>query len=231
MHWLGKYVHMILSLPKTLWFNGRYLGWAAVWRTPVVVSHRVILKKMAGQIIVPQPWHRAMIRIGFGDVAVFDRKRSRSIWHNQGLIVFSGSAILNHGSRISVAKNGHLLLGDGFHINAETTLVCRKKISFGRDCLLSWDVLIMDSDMHQLVDPDGVCINPDAEIRIGDHVWVGCRAMILKGSCIGDHTVIAAQSVVNGVFDRSHVLLAGSPARIVKQGIQWQKSPGDWVSR
>ncbi len=215
--------HLLFSLPKTVWFNLHYLGWRAVWRLPVVVSHRVVLKKMGGRIRVEGAWQRAMIRIGFGDVAVFDRRRSQTVWHNLGLVVFRGRAILNHGSRISVEAKGVLTLGDGFHINAETTLICRKEITFGQDCLLSWHVLVMDSDLHRIVGLQGTAINPDAAITVGDHVWIGCRALIVKGSRIGSHCVVAAQSVVSGTFDASHCLLAGVPARVVKEGIDWQR--------
>lgn len=213
--------HLLCSLPKTVWFNLHYLGWRAVWRLPVVVSHRVVLKKMDGRVRVEGAWQRAMIRIGFGDVAVFDRRRSQTVWHNLGLVVFRGRAILNHGSRLSVEAKGVLSLGDAFHINAETTLICRKAIIFGRDCLLSWHVLVMDSDLHRIVGPQGTAINPDAAITVGDHVWIGCRALIVKGSRIGSHCVVAAQSVVSGTFDPSHLLLAGSPARVVKEEIDW----------
>jgi len=217
------YGRLLAALPKTLWFNLHYLGWRALWRLPVVVSHRVWLKEMAGRVVVQQPWKRAMIRIGFGDVAIFDRKRSRSIWHNLGTVIFCGRAILNHGTRISVEPEGVLKLGAGFHINAESAIVCRKKITFGSDCLLSWDVLVMDSDMHRITGGTGEVLNPDAEVVIGGHVWIGCRALILKGSQVAAGSVIAAQAVVSGSFDQTHVVLAGSPARITRQGIQWQK--------
>ncbi len=220
---LGKYWHLLLSLRKTVWFNLHYLGWSAVWRMPVVVSHQVLLKKLAGRVVLEQPWQRAMVRIGFGDVAIFDRRRSRTIWSNSGTVRFQGRAILNHGSRLSVEENGELILGDGFHINAESTLVCRKKIVFGRDCLLSWDVLVMDSDMHEMVNLTGKTLNEDSEVVVGDHVWIGCRALILKGSRISNHCVIAAQAVVSGVFVQTHVVLAGSPARVIKEGMDWRK--------
>jgi len=221
MNRIAAWAHLLFSAPKTVWFNLRYLGWRAVWRLPVVVSYRVVLKKMGGRVRVEGAWQCAMIRIGFGDVAVFDRRRSQTVWHNLGLVVFRGRAILNHGSRISVEANGVLTLGDGFHINAETTLICRKEITFGRDCLLSWHVLVMDSDLHRIVDPQGATINPDAAITVGDHVWIGCRALIVKGSRIGSHCVVAAQSVVSGTFDAGHCLLAGAPARVVKEEIDW----------
>lgn len=220
---LAEYWHLLLSLPKTLRFNLHYLGWSAVWRMPIVVSRHVLLKKMAGCVLVEQPWQRAMVRIGFGDVAIFDRRRSRSIWSNRGAIRFQGCAILNHGSRISVETDGELILGDGFHVNAASTLVCRKKISFGRNCLLSWHVLVMDSDMHRIVDLSGRPLNDDREVAIGHHVWIGCRALILKGSRVASNSVIAAQAVVSGVFEQTNVVIAGSPARVIREGIDWQK--------
>lgn len=191
-------------------------------RLPFIVSHRVILKDMAGKVVVTKPWEFAMIRIGFGDVAIFDRRRSRSIWNNKGEIVFNGTAYLDHGTRISVEENGHLVLGKKFRISAESTIICRNLITFGDNCLLSWQIQIMDSDLHMIENYDGVQINKDAPIHIQDHVWISSRAMILKGSEIASNCVVAANSVISNRFKDENLLIGGVPAKILKTGIVWK---------
>lgn len=39
----------------------------------------------------------------------------------------------------------------------------------------------MDTDFHKIKNEDGVQINTNSPVLIGDHVWIGCRALILKG--------------------------------------------------
>lgn len=214
---------LLLDLPKTLYFNFRCLPLRTALVMPIFVSRHVVCKRLRGKVILKTPARTAMIRIGYGDVAVFDRRRSRTIWSNAGRVVFAGRADIGHGSRISVEAGGELWLGDRFHINAESTIVCKKGVRFGDDCLLSWDVLVMDSDYHKLLAKDGSHRNPDEEVVVGDHVWIGCRCLLNKGTRIASGSVVAAQSVVTGTFSQENVLLAGSPARIVGQGISWER--------
>lgn len=58
-------------------------------------------------------------------------------------------------------------------------------------------------------------------ISIGDHVWIGLNATILKGVTIGEGSVIAAGSVV--VKDvPAHTLVGGIPAKVLKENIEWE---------
>jgi len=58
-------------------------------------------------------------------------------------------------------------------------------------------------------------------VTIGNHVWVGAHASILKGSVIPNNCVIATRSVITKVFNESHAVIAGIPAKIVKHNIDW----------
>ena len=63
-------------------------------------------------------------------------------------------------------------------------------------------------------------IGENAEM-IGDHVWIGARAVVLKGVTIGDGAVIAAGAVVTHDVP-AHTLVGGVPAKIIKQNIVWE---------
>ena len=58
-------------------------------------------------------------------------------------------------------------------------------------------------------------------IEIGDHVWIGLRAIILKGVKIGNGSVIAAGAVVTRDVP-PYSLVAGVPARVIKENIYWE---------
>lgn len=58
-------------------------------------------------------------------------------------------------------------------------------------------------------------------VYIGDHVWIGERAMILKGVNIGEGAIIAAGAIVTKDV-LSHTLVAGVPAKIVKKDVNWK---------
>ena len=214
------FFNILCSIPKTLRFNLHYFPLKTALKLPVVVSHRTYLRELHGKVELPEKVERAMVKIGFGDVGHYDRKRSRGIWQVSGTLSFGGKASLGHGSKISV--RGDLHLGDGFNMTAESTIVCAKEIRFGNDCLLSWDILVMDTDEHPLYNKDNERINPDKAIQVGDHVWIGCKCVLLKGAVVPDNTVVAAGTLLTSSFSGEHQVIGGNPPTALKHDIRWE---------
>ena len=213
------FFNVLRSIPKTLRFNLHYFPLKTALKLPVVVSHRTYLRELHGKVKLPEKVERAMIKIGFGDVGHYDRKRSRTIWQVSGTVSFGGKASVGHGSKISV--RGNLFLGDGFNMTAESTIVCAKEIRFGRDCLLSWDILVMDTDEHPLFNKENERINLDKAILVGDHVWIGCKCVLLKGAEVPDNTVVAAGTLLTSSFAGEHQIIGGNPPTVLKRDIRW----------
>lgn len=162
-----------------------------------------------------------MIQIGFVDVSI-STKRERSLWNVSGKIIFEGAAIFGAGSKIAVGDNAVLSFGKNFRITAKSEIACFKQISFGDGCLLSWDILVMDTDAHSIYDlKTGTKINSDQAIVIGKHVWIGCRTLILKGSKIPDNSVVGANSLVCKEFYEPNVIIAGIPSKVIKKSVKW----------
>ena len=210
----------LCGLPKTIYFNFRCLPIKDAIKLPILISPHVCLMDTSGTVKITTPIRFGMVKIGFGEVGIFDPKYSRSIWQVSGNVTFHGTANLGHGSKISVGKTATLYFGDNFVISAESAIVCQKKISFGDDVLLSWDILIMDTDFHR-IEKNGLETNLPKEISIGNHVWIACRCTILKGSSIPDGSIIAARSLVTKNFSTSKSIIGGSPAKIICEDINW----------
>ncbi len=241
------FFNIIRSIPKTLRFNLHYFPLKKALKLPVVVSHRTYLRELHGKVELPEKVETAMVKIGFGDVGHYDRKRSRGIWQVSGTVSFGGKASIGHGSKISV--RGHLSFGADFNMTAESTIVCAKEIRFGRDCLLSWDILVMDTDEHPIFiygqetkglktqdagsapRPQGPCpasnimenerLNPDKPILVGDHVWVGCKCVLLKGTQVPNNTVVAAGTLLTSSITGEHQVIGGNPPTVLKHDIRW----------
>ena len=100
----------------------------------------------------------------------------------------------------------------------------------GEDCMLSNKILIRSSDGHSVIDAKtGKVVNETAEkIIIGNHVWIGTEAMILKNSQISSNSIVAAKSIVNKKFIEENVIIAGIPAKVVKKGISWRRE-NPWI--
>jgi acetyltransferase-like isoleucine patch superfamily enzyme len=163
-----------------------------------------------------------MIKIGFGSVGVFDYKYERTILEIDGQLVFKGKTDIGKGSRICVGKHGILEIGNNFLITAHSTIVCFNHIKIGDHCLFSWENMIMDTDFHHIFQENAV-INLPKPIVIGNHVWMGMRCTVLKGTIIADDCIIAANSLVAGNLNTPCAVYGGIPAKILKQNIKWKK--------
>jgi acetyltransferase-like isoleucine patch superfamily enzyme len=108
--------------------------------------------------------------------------------------------------------------GNSF-LNTNTVLNCFSYIEIGKGTMISDDVRIQDSDNHNIV-INGIEKESTKPIIIGDRVWVGKNVLILKGVTVGDGAIIAAGSVV--VKDvPSKTLVAGNPAKVIKENVEW----------
>ncbi len=99
------------------------------------------------------------------------------------------------------------------------TIYARKGVEIGDNTLIGGNVKILDNDFHPLEidkrNSDNKEFIRSKEIKIGDNCFIGCNAIILKGTVIGDGCVIGAGSVVCGTFPRN-VVIAGNPAKIIR---------------
>jgi acetyltransferase-like isoleucine patch superfamily enzyme len=221
LRWLARCALVAWGLPKTIAFNLRYLPLRQAVRLPVLVSHRVAILNFGGTVTILGPARPGTVLLGFGANGAFDFRRSRSVWQVAGSVVFEGPARLGNGFKLSIARSGHVTFGPGFVLSAESQLVCRQSIRFGRGCLVSWDVLIIDTDFHPLIGADGDLTAAQAPIAFGDRVWIGARASILKGVTLADDVVVAAGAMVTRSQEASNVLLGGNPAAVLRTGVRW----------
>lgn len=213
------YLKILFGLPKSLIINMYYFGMQGL-KFPILVVWRTRLSSVRGKVIIKQPVKTGLIRIGFSNVALSSH-HEWNVWNVKGTIIFEGTAIFGTGSRLFVGQNGHLTIGDNFILTAAGEICCAKEVSIGHNVLFSWDILLMDTDSHPIRNEKNEIINPDKPIHIGNNVWIGCRSLILKGTFISNDSVIGAETVVNKKFQIPSVIIAGSPANVVKNNIRW----------
>jgi acetyltransferase-like isoleucine patch superfamily enzyme len=106
-------------------------------------------------------------------------------------------------------------IGSRTYLNRGVEVHCATSVAIGEDCAIAWGVLIMDNDAHSI---NGVYGR--SPITIGDRVWIGQGARILKGVSIGDGAVVGAGSIVTKDVLAGSVV-AGSPAREIASNVRW----------
>ncbi len=96
-----------------------------------------------------------------------------------------------------------------------------KSITIGKECLFSSEIVFRTGDSHSIIDLSGIRINHAKDIIIGDHVWIGHRVLVNKGVVISNNSVVGTGSVVTKKFNDENIIIAGCPAKIVKNDINW----------
>lgn len=95
-------------------------------------------------------------------------------------------------------------------------------ITVGEGCLFANAVRLRTGDSHSLLKKStGARINPSKSITVGNHVWVGTGVTILKGVQVADGCVVGAGSLLAKAYSQPNCVLAGVPAREVKQDVDW----------
>ena len=137
---------------------------------------------------------------------------------NSGLIASIDSTL---GSKIVVMRGAKLTIGHHSGIS-DTVIQCHKQITIGNYVNIGAGCMIMDSNFHstnwhdRLDRMSDIENKKDAPVHIGDVVFIGARSIICKGVNIGDHSIVAAGSVV--VCDiPAHEIWGGNPAQFIKK--------------
>lgn len=127
------------------------------------------------------------------------------------VMTVTGRVDLMYNGTIEVHKNAALEIG-ACTVQSGSVIICAYKMHIGQGCLFSRMCYLSDSDHHRTMDEQGKVTNYPRETVIGDHVWVGVKATVMKGAKIKDGTVIGANAVVGGRV-KEHLLVMAEPAR------------------
>lgn len=111
--------------------------------------------------------------------------------------------------------NGSVSLGNYILISPGTSIRSAESIDIGDSTMIASDVVITDSDWHGIYDRTDYVATPKP-VKIHKNVWIGERSIILKGTQIGENSIIGAGSVVHGDIPPNSIY-AGNPAKEVKK--------------
>jgi len=203
-----------------MYININYFGIKYIFYWPIIVSYKTEIKCAKG-IIEAQEKSFGAILLGFNTVPHYSIYE-RSVWNVKGKIIFKGKAIFGAGSKIAVGEEGTMIIGSNLYVTAQSSFSCFNKVILGNNNLFSWDILLLDTDAHDIQNLN----NADkikSEIILENDIWIGCRVTLLKGTFIPKGCVIGSSSLVNNKFAFENSLIAGIPAKIVKREIVWDR--------
>jgi acetyltransferase-like isoleucine patch superfamily enzyme len=123
---------------------------------------------------------------------------------------------IGHGSKIR-AHEGQVSIGAKSVLGQECTISAYQNISIGRECIIADRVMMIDFD-HGVVEVERPIREQGIykrDVVIGNNVWIGYGACLLRGVIVGDNAVIGTSSVVTcDVPDNA--VVGGIPARLIR---------------
>ncbi len=184
---------------------------------------------MAESALTAKAWSalnngRALLRARwYLKTATFLGERVR-VW---GSLAVSNSGELTIGDRVrfnasplptelGVGRGGKLEIGEGTYINYGCSIGAMQLIRIGPHCNIGSHVIMMDNDFHRMEPERRDELPPSAPIVLEENVWLGVRAIILRGVTVGAGSVVAAGSVVSRDVP-PRTLVGGIPARAIRQ--------------
>ncbi len=213
---LKSYVRVIRYSYYTLVFNFYYLPFKQAIKFPFIFYNSAEFSSLKGTVKLTDKIRPGMVIFGLPNNPMF-QKNLKFIWHNNGGECKFGQGVGFHqGCAIRIEQSGRLEFQRNISIVSNSKFVCAKSIFIGENTIISWDVLIMDTDSHPIYDLEKQSLKKIHDsIIINQNCWIGTRSIILKGTELPPHTILAANSLANKKYNIDPFsLIAGNPAKL-----------------
>lgn len=214
---------MLRSILKTVYYNFKIFSFKDAIKLPLFVGDTTIIHGCRkGCICIKSTCTRGMLSIGrsYGSHGIDRGIMSILTFGERGSLVIHGRAAFC--TEFKVKIDGVLDLGKDFDANNSFHCICKESISFGESCLLGWDVTVLDSDGHQMY-VDGKSSAEKVPVKIGNHVWLGAKTTVLKGTQVSDNSIVGLGTVVSGKYEHSSIIIGNKGRMIIKDNLKWEK--------
>jgi acetyltransferase-like isoleucine patch superfamily enzyme len=173
---------------------------------------RARLRRLEGRARA-RAWSLLYRGVDVGPRAIVGR-RCRLRVDRGSLIVIGEGAEIDDCTTLAAYGGGVLLLGARSFVGHTCTLAARERVELGEGTYLAELVSIRDHD-HAVGLPPASGVVEISPVSIGARAWLGAKTTVLRGSSIGDDSVVGANAVVRGDVPAG-VVAVGAPARVVR---------------
>ena len=134
----------------------------------------------------------------------------------RGLVRFGRFAWIGHGCKIR-CHEGLVEIGAKTVLGQECTISAYQHVRIGEQCVVADRAMFIDFD-HNVTDVESPIRRQGIykrSVEVGNNVWIGYNAQVLRGVRIGDNAIIGANSVVTRDIP-ANAVAAGTPARVLR---------------
>lgn len=215
---LSKITHLF-NIINSYIFCYKYLPFKEAKNCPIFINWKVKTYISPHANIIINNASKYCISIGChnGSYALNKAKTHFYIYDN-AKVCFNGNTIISKGSNIIARKNASLSFGKNFFCNSNCNIIANKGIHLGDNTLMGWDITILDSDGHTIMQNNTKEENCK-EIYIDNHCWIGSHSSILKGVRLDRNTIIPYGAIIhkstNGYTNTIFM------NKILKDNVEW----------
>lgn len=153
---------------------------------------------------------------------------SISCGSNCSIEISSSSHRINNLVIFAEADNVQCFIGKNFSCTNRCHILLHREpglsVRIGEDCMFGTNVVLRTTDAHTIYSLDtGKVENFGGSIEIGNHCWLALDVIVMKNVKIADNIVIGTHSVVTKNCDTPNSIYVGSPAKMVKTNINWDR--------
>lgn len=218
---------ILINLPKTIYVNFKVFDFKTACKLPIIVSNKTKLEGINKQTIKinSKTIGTAMIMIGIdkgSEGLMSDKSRNYFGTDGKSQIVFNGYSNISKGCCLKSINNGILTIGNQVNLNANCKIFCKKEITISDNALFGWNCTLNDGDGHVIIDNKGNIVNCNKGIFIGKNSWLGAEVTLLKGSYIPNNCIVGYGSIVTKKFNTENSIIAGHPAKVIKENVEWK---------
>lgn len=136
-------------------------------------------------------------------------------------MIFKGKCHIGNDCYVICGKHGRIEFGNDFKVTAGLKMVSQCGITFGKDVLIGWGCLVIDTNFHPLYDMEKKEFKKAfGKIRIGDNNWFATQCVIMPSVQTPERCVFGARTVVTrGGQYESYCVHGGSPVRVLSRNV------------
>lgn len=216
---MKKISYLLLQI-KSMYFSYKYSNLPFYKRSIKVPYSTVLRINKTASIEVDGYTNFGYFSTRHGDLTIIENNNTFIQLGEYSTAIFKDKSQIGNGCHLILGKNAKFSIGKNSFIAVNSRITCAKEISIGDNTAISWNVQILDTDVHNVI-INGEKRIETKSVQIGNDVWIGTNVIILKGVTIGDGAIIAAGTVINKDVPPNS-LVAGNPMKVIKENVAWE---------